>query len=561
MSEIRLLTKNLQEIYSLSEVYEDYHRPTKVLPTLVPSLWGHRVYATTSCWGKLLKAIYVIFGSAMRHRKLREALRKTHEIFHRHLSNIDEAVQKYKKYIKLATADKPVSKKESSEARVAITEWNDTIGPFLRFLGVNGKLVVNEIFRRSLDMKAGSTTPFFVYQQNFIGDYTELQRVIDLEGLSGKALPFSALAFTSYYKTLSSQQQTDFEEFAKKMEALYQNKEITVDYLHLALKTILDSVSHNNKSIASIEMSLMDCGCRIFEDEDPDHMKWRRSLKPGDVVTCNGNQITLGRRIGAKPHGKKDRYILFEDANSPVQLVRIASNQAMLAISKARNENYSGQIRAVRFWDIDAVGKVALVDRLSLHLRNIVWSSRKGVFAAADAKKYNWLAPMLKTMVDNRESPCEEFSTEKLMFDAPGRLWYIGDISRGDYNVNVLTKLARDLSNKNLTIFRKLMEDSGLSRHEYTSFYEEIVEKAANNGTNDVEKIAAACNITELSIIEHAQELYNAVIELQDSCCKRLRAYSRAAVSGRIMELYKETLGSGILWHTLENSVVKSFRG
>jgi hypothetical protein len=128
-------------------------------PNLVANYSGTRIYNTAHCWGRVWTIIYKILGffagESLQIRKLKEAIIKTNDIFNEHRVHIAEHLKKYEKYIRRCLDRKidNCTEEEISVSRNAITAWNDSTKPFLKFMKKNGLKTILDVFRHNLKLR------------------------------------------------------------------------------------------------------------------------------------------------------------------------------------------------------------------------------------------------------------------------------------------------------------------------------------------------------------------------------------------------------------------------
>lgn len=662
MSDLDVMRSNLQEIYTVA------HRPLTDSPTLIANLSGTRVYDTSRCWGRFWRIIYSIVwlfaGDSLRIRKLQNALYKTHEIFREHHVKIKHYIDQYDKYLKRAITGRSVKEDECAVIRSAITNWNDSTRPFLKFINRKGIGVILDIFRRSLNMKpdqkcdffyltketksiafkgattqkadkpkdepaveaqppeteaedaadkqtqAKQTTPAGVstkatkpvalvpfpqeltlklpplkpnedpFKTDLLESCIRYQRIIDLQGLHPDSQPhifFEALSRMSTGQVLYHEQERKMDKFVERLNELSKDKEITIGFLHRILKSIYEIVPEADKNFARLEVELIDKGCKLFAEEDPAHIRWRNSLKPGDTITVNdGNnteQIVLGNRIGTKST-EPDNNHFYEISNDPARVVWISIHPAMMQLKEYFREEYCtykrGNLGVVKFLAIDVNGRCAIMERLDHPINSVAWTSTKKI-TQADKIGCDIFVDLIQTFIKKNETPSfgsrtEEYSPKYLMFTSNNELECSRIPKHGKFNFNALENIVFALAAKNLPVFQYIMSKSGLSEHRYAEYYNHLVHNALKGDKREAKLVGALKGkggILDPTIIDRGKELYDETVALKKLCCERLRKHFKGKnpgnmdqkVSKAIASQYEKTFGAGILWPTLEDDV------
>jgi len=562
-----ILESNLQEIYSAVQ------DPKSTVPDLVPNLSGTRVYHTAAGWGRLWRWIFDVIdyciGEEFKLVKLQQAIEKTQGIFQKKLPSIHAHVETYKKYLQRKSTGYPVVEEDFQKARKKITAWNHVTAPFLESLQKEGRDKVTSLFKKNLppDLEKGKRKSLFFYDPEF-ASLQQMQKLIDFEGYLHEPLPLTILEKLATGKLLADSESKALDAWLEKLNGM--RSKVDVGFFHSSMlayvKYLSTLPSLQPPTIVNLEAALLDRNFTLFKTEDPVHVKWKDSLKPGDPIVCNGKKITLGEQIGAKAYGK-DNNIIFSIKNDEEKVVSIAINQAVLGLREKISKEDGGGIHNAKYIEIDEEGRCALIERLQDSLENYKWKTTKAWLDHEDKDLLVPIAELLKWMVEKKTTP-KNFAPKHLMFDGKGVLRSTKVCLLNEFDYTVLEDSVYNISNGNRTVFSYLMINSDLHGHSYQKFYKKIVALALKDDKDDHENIQRAIDleiIDDPKIEDRGIALYKRVVQLKEYCCNKILEESKGAreksikkaVKNEISTLYNNIKSGGILWPTMKKEVVK----
>ena len=141
---------------------------------------------------------------------------------------------------------------------------------------------------------------------------------------------------------------------------------VPIRCLHEALKLLFANP-------AKVEITLEARGLKLYDLKDPQHLAWRDALKEGDSVYCNGRAVILGKRLDEKTDF--DNHVYFEIKEG---LLLIGINRAVPGAMKETNLKAWGIVPAA-ILEVDVEGKCAIVERLAIPVKSLIWSSKSAI--------------------------------------------------------------------------------------------------------------------------------------------------------------------------------------
>jgi hypothetical protein len=737
MSDLEILSANLQAIYSvahkplylppkqaatapiekgivttdnaviLTPVPAPTKAPLKALsePNLVANYSGTRIYNTAHCWGRVWTIIYKVLGffagESLQIRKLKEAIIKTNDIFNENRVQIEEHLKKYEKYIVrcLDRKRKNFSEEEISISRNAITAWNDSTRPFLKFIRKNGIKTILDVFRQNLKLRPTERLHFLyppldgnlvakkglglidkkgvlqieggkpaedaakkdppapaapelkapeqerkeaqaskadkpqgsteqsekalaadapkmltanpqkaktdavgVVAEPFNTDLLEkahqLQHLIDLQGLHPDPQPgwfFDTISSITRDQLLSADHERRIDKFVKRLNELYDKKELSPRYLHKILQSTVEILrTHDDeKDLARLEHVLSEHGCKLFHLEDPIHLKWRNQLKPGDKILMteqNGDkkEVILGPQLGMKRDGDKNVYFkvvregLEKFVGKVLEVDVVAEGSVVLG--KAGEQLTGEMLKCMTDAGVETIRIVDERHEIPLMEETLVWihinssilpikkllrdmykgpeqhgvlgvidfkgMDKEGRFALVDRLRFplqniDWdpgmtdlnkkacrdIIKLVKGFIEHDQTP-ENFSPKFLMFDKKTRLKSTRIPTQGkNFDFNAVEDFIFEISKSNLNVFQYLMSMTKLTKSKTAEFYRKMVGNALNGVSDSADNVAERKGVVEPSIADRGQDIYKAVITLKKCCCERLK---KAEIAGNL---------------------------
>lgn len=324
MNNPSLLKSNFQEIYA------SLHDPHT---SLVASAWGNRIYLSSVGWGRMWSWFYFFAGSNRRETNLEQAIQHTKTIFEENLVHIQKQAGLYEAYLKKLKNGLLVKDEKIHEVRKDLIEWYHATRPLL---------------------KIKSSFPFKGE------DFTYLIKIIKFEGIFKESLPIYLL-FSIVHPTVKP---TDKENHLFKEWVCNLDNDLSRAFHHF-LTSIFRVVGDSQFNLPEFEKSLlMNQNIDIFYTIDKRHDDWRKSLKPGDILTLNGSQYVIGEQLGKKEEGKIDHTLIFSILGDTERVIIIGMNRVFLNAKKLIGESVKKGLPAPLIYEIEPSGKFALMERL-----------------------------------------------------------------------------------------------------------------------------------------------------------------------------------------------------
>lgn len=254
------------------------------------------------------------------------------------------------------------------------------------------------------------------------------------------------------------------------------------------------------------------------------------------------------------------------------RLVWVSCNPMILHMKELERETFvkKNLLQVADFKAIDADGRFAVVERLVHPLNDIAWESKGTKITKNDEKACEEILELLQKLVKKQKTP-QNFSPKTLMLSRDGFVKSFRIPSRIDdpeenkskpeFDFNAIEDFCVELNN--FAVFKHLMKDSGILKHDSAHFYRKMVQNAIDDKNRKAEKVATEGSDTEPSVIDRGQDLYKDVVALKRRCCERIRKKSKGEiqnlevkVKNKIHELYLESEAAGVLWPSIEDTVV-----
>lgn len=591
-----LLRKNLSEIY-----YSLHHIRTGAMPL---TDWNGSLYYTGSLLGKLIRWL---FG-----KPAADTINHTiNTLFHKCVVNGYTTHQKrlcdwVNRIGKAANPDAPITEEEritqecryKTSVETSLGSGNtEIISPLCAVFREslqndplndasisNTRHVVSECTSATREFWKHATTnqgkvllaPLnlqddqILHNRTFYKALKVAQSIPDLEALLEMDIPIVALAKLSKPDEMTSYETRSLDEWIEKLNLLKDKIPLKLfeNVLTEAFRAI-EIEGHYSMNYEDLLVKLEERGCSLLQMKDRNHLRWREGLRPGDIIWCNEEQLTLGAEIGNKLD--HNAYRVFTVVEQPEHVVRIAINRFRLRIEsklfEKENQHWGIQPAAIQ---LDGEGKCALVEKLEM-LPDIAWSSNEKRISEHDWQKAWMIALHLYYMVDARVMP-ENLSShlQHLGFDADGILKSLSPLKKTSFDYTELETFCRQI---HPSVASFLTVTSGLSQHWVAEFYRNAVKHTLSTGETNIlsrrqnrtERSAAYENHLE-ALCAQAKQIRSQCIEKVDIRLMRNRStqFQRAedlerAVSDMLANYYNSSLTPGSL-EGLEESVIEHFQ-
>lgn len=515
-----LLRDNIQELYYASNA------PSGRI-AIIANWSGKRLYYANQGWGRMWRWIYRIAewvsGQDRRLEKVKSAVINTQILFQQQIAILLQALNKYQEYLKKVSNEYQVNEKDYFDAREKIRKWTSSTAPFVKMMQQS----LNPSLKRLLSCCFGDELTSEQLAALFAPPPKPIlkacKRIIDLEGISQGPLPLAVFKKVFRGKVLNAIDNKVLDRWIRKIDKTAKAPQ----YVHQGISAIAVLNKRKKNGVERplnpclLEKLLEDRGCKVFEKEDPRHLTWRSQLKEGDKLPFKKDEIILGKEINPSP-ADLDYNRVFSIANKPEEVALIGHNQAVLGIRFLRQPTGNDfDIESAQIQDVSEDGRIALMDRL-LPLNMNKWNSTGVELSPEDAISVKPLIEMLKKFVSKNITP-SNFNPNSLMLDKQFRLKSLKQMKNGPFDFNALEEFAKQWAAGNMTVFKHLMHDSGLSKHYTAKFYYESIKNALKGDTTAPEDLGGIFKINDPSVIERSDALVRDVRILQQKILMQAR--------------------------------------
>jgi hypothetical protein len=322
------------------------------------------------------------------------------------------------------------------------------------------------------------------------------------------------------------------------------NRISAVSLLRNVLNEVVQATAiqgHFQINVGQLVNKLDDYGCKLMQIEDRNHVAWRRQLKKGDVITCNGENFTLGeelqnkkvsslenqnstRRFKPLPR-KRDKYKIFNLESHPELIVKIGSSPFDLAINSHKFQEFHCGIPGVtgvdKISETDDKRPVVFLEKIPLLLSSHHWTSNECRLNEKDERILSRVASSLFCMRDWRKW-LEGVTLERLGINKDQIFTSLDWLEGGDDNYLAAEKFCIEIANsggtQNVNVLRYLMEVSGYSQHPMADFYREIVMTMLKTGDFNFVTFSLPRDCDRQEYTKQAKNLFKQAKTLRDAC-------------------------------------------
>lgn len=576
--QLKILSHNVREIY---EVVQTGENPADLL---VPSLWEHdMLYNSSKGLGRIWKWFFQFFeiflGPEFLEVRLYRAMSKTHQCFHENSMGLKEISQGYQEYLLDASKGKDFDQSKLADLRKGITDWNDSLRPFLKGINKNKETALKALTHLGFEYdpkKGGNPVPFAL--DSTLLQLKKCQKILDLEGIMGEPVPFSILEKLAVGAHIEEEES---KQLAKWLSKVAKNGDrIGVRLFHHAFSGFIYLLKKYGKfekdkepNLLRLELALLNRGCHLFAQRDPKQILWRDSLKPGDVILCNGREITLAEQIGIKT-GKEDNNRIFAIKGDASRVVSVGINEAVHGLKYYFSEKKAWGIEPAAYKEIESKGRFALIERLDLPLDSYRWSSPEGELIDEDFDVGDPLVDIdkdskVKELLDNIDKDSDvadplanlvrwfiqekctpvNFSSKYLMFSKEGVLKCLKVTLKQENNFDycALEEFVHECADGNSKIFRYLMNKSTMVLHWYGKFFKKIVAKWEEGKPIDAAQEAGIVDkITEIKIVDRCTEMVAELSRMKAECMRIITEEYDGKLGEPLEQLVSRVIAS---WH------------
>jgi hypothetical protein len=362
---------------------------------------------------------------------------------------------------------------------------------------------------------------------------------VQMEGLMQQSIPIALLAKLSDPQKLTTKETRCLGQWVDRLNQC--QSMISPRLFAYVLSEIIDIMRLQGSSLTLSDLLIWldQQGCLSIHQQDPAHLDWREGLKPGDIIECNGEKLSLGHQLSPDKR-IKDTFKIFELNNYPHYVVKIAHNRFLLFLEdkKAKHEQEHWGVRYVEtihhfvterqnlVEGLDDQGRCVLLEKLSSPIDQHLWTSTKFELSPQDEKVALVLANHIFCMWQWKAT-AQQLSLAHLMWDKRGMLKSTRLLKKGPPNYQEWEDFCEKAAKKNVYVLSFLMHVSKLREHAIALYYREAVAYTLETGKTDL--------IGRPLPLEHRHEIYNQQIkklctqaqELTHNCLERVVAHLR----------------------------------
>lgn len=518
-----MLESNLREIYHAVKFSEG-----DVIP-LVSNLSETRVYDSRYGWGRLWRWVYAcaewITGNDYRLQKLKKTICHTQALFQQHVFLLTGHLKNYHQYLTKSGKGYYVNEGDYFAAREAITQWNASNAPFVNM----ARKMANGNQHTALKPLLASCFPGSppnalkeLFSPQIAIELQKCQSIIDLEGLASGPLPLAIFRKIFRKKPLNPSETKELEQWIWKINQVSPEAK----RIHQAFESLGAFWSKPGKETLVnqsylLDLYLEDKGCRIFQQEDPKHMRWRQQLKPGTKIPFGKADITLGEELLSGISGS-ERTCAYALIGMPDQVALIAQNKTILPLRNLRmRQNTVYGLSPALMNAMTPDGRVALMPRLN-PLNKLKWKSLDKI-SPEDLPVLDKLTQLMRTLISANMTPAN-FSPNHIMLDKQQQLKILRPIVKGPFDFNALEEFALQSAAGNAVIFHSLMTSSGLSQHPAAKFYLDLMTSTLNGDVVDPNDLAGIYQIADPKVVDRGKALSEEIKIMQSQLAIKLKA-------------------------------------
>ncbi len=408
-----------------------------------------------------------------------------------------------------------------------------------------------------------------IKENHMFDSLSKLFFTINLEGILRQYIPVTELA-----KLLSEQQMTA-EEVAKTQS--WVNKinrntaKIDPHEFECVLRNIAETVSIAFKIPDSYEkliLKLDALDCRILRMNDRKHIHDRQRLKPGAIVSCNGNQFTLEQLLS--PEKANDQIKVFALAHDN-SVVKMANNRFRLILDaqklKSSSEHWGVRHVEIVLNGLDNKGVCVLLERLHNPLSDCVWTCTSPILIEGDRTALI-LANHLMYWQQSNAVPAN-LSLNHLMFDSKGKLKSLKLCKKEAADYGKWENFALLASKGNIHVLNFLMRVSKLFEHSVAKYYREPIAKSIEMGSvvptnvlgNWEEKYKSELLRLSKEACQMGEECFNEIdlMMCDDMNYEAISNTLKQDVFGKLKALYVTSTTAGTVSGSLKETLIAHY--
>ena len=476
--------------HNLQEIYGAIRTSTSPQTELVANSSGSYIYSSSNVWGRLWRCYYALvdlfLGADARGNALKKAVNRTHTLFLEQLELVKPFLEQYQNYLRRLSSDYPIDEADYMVARNTLRRWSESTQPFVNLIKhlpsrIPDSWLITNQFKSVLPVTQ---------------EIKRCQRIIDLEGETGAALPLMIFKKVLKGKVLNPIDHKQFDQWVKKVN----QRDVSVNILHKAIAAL---ASQFQTEYVPLESFLFEKGCKVFLKPDPELMKWREQLVFGAELHDGEDVYILGKEL-LKPSLAMKHLRVFSVVNQPHLIIVVPENRVSLALMNQNQKTIMG-IESTQYRKIVGDGQYAIMERWN-PLSSIKWNSIGECISAQDLPIARQLAAIVKLQIAANQTP-KRFNPDLLIFDDQYRLKSLQPIEIGPFDFNALEEFVKVSASGNSTILKFLLKESGLSIHPVAKFYEEL--NLNIDQDTSVEDLSAIYGIVDPKVVDRGLVIRN----------------------------------------------------
>jgi hypothetical protein len=525
------------------------------------------------------------------------AINKTHELFHKWQTQFFHQdlpyMKTYLSEVSNLSSPQKVDEQLYKPTRDNIQDFYLSTHHFLHSIHHDPNVRMRQIFKEHFCQKCFD--PMEPLEQMYA--------IMALQGEIGETLPLKVLIEASFEKEM---EEVSLHNFIKKISA----RKVSFNILHSALKAIVeyalkskitaDDIERKHlPSLENLEYALYRLDPSLFSCPHPEHLEWRKTLKPGsEIVTIryenkSGQQkatryrFILGEQLGKKL-GQFDHNIYFEikecfvtpkiftketidelkyeplikfhkeseEKNSDIEkksVIWISANEAIPGIRSAMADLcYGIELSQIQF--IDNQGRFALVEKLYDNHTEFV------------KLLPDWIQWALRE-VENAPISLEPLRyPQTFMFNKETELKAVKLVKRAEsFSFNAWEQFIYEASKGDNPTFKTLMLKSQMASMAEAEFIRNTVLASFNQSQFDPQQPCKTSFFHDKNVLKLALDLQADMIKLHENSCRRLESEGRSPISKEkvqelLLKFYQDSGAFSVLWPTLQDKVLAAYK-
>ncbi len=548
-------------------------------PTLIPGFFFRSV-STGGLINTIYSVVYYIIDTYFRSaddsllkEHLEGILESIKASFAVKVEEVKGAYAQYEAYLnRLKNGETPDAESVVS-ARYILADWNNSIRPSK---GMTLQKMIKQANATFLAIKESKGLfsgwdSLLQYDSSF-EQITGTQAIIELEENLGQ-LPLGVCSkLCNPNPKLDVIEASTLKQWIAKINGCWRvdvhklHRGLRAAMIHLKLST--QSKTGKPSKLAILETNLRDNGLLAMTEPDGKHLSWRRSLGIGSVLSLERNQYTIqDRSTITRTNGGKESYWSFPIVEDESKCIIVGENEVSLGLQIADEATGSSIAPYPKIYRTDRYGRFGEAERIATLLDQKNWTSSGGSVSWGDSGPVRQIEGMLKKLAAMEETPIVEAAD--FGFNASNELKLRHPLESGEkYDFPRIVRIAFHAANGNLTVYKRLLKESGLSTHVATEYYQDVVEDVLKEDSRgyDVVAVVRSPKITDAAVRAMANELSKSVKALLERCSYQLKqtyiiagkemSLIREALVVAIVNEYRDSIGAGMLWPGLDEAVV-----